>query len=217
MEQGTSSRRSSYDHYVRPYLFVMAMALAHCASNNSTPATNASSEHGTVHFFGVVKLPKPDLSHKGKIFSGVLIEADGGPTWVVSYEHDGLWEAFEGRRVEVTGERFVPQEQALVAAHVRVTKLSLERSDPTAKMTRFEEERTFDGKYFEYVWPEGTALAGEKWVRFVTNEGREFFLAHRPKDVQLDQPTTVHARVCEPSIYAARPGGEYLWVYDNPL
>lgn len=174
----------------------------------------APTPSGEVHLVGVLRIPKPERGNGKKIFSGVLIEPDGSPSWVASYESDGLWAAFDGRRVEIVGERYEPKDQALVAPHVRVKTLSLEHSDPNASMTRFGEEQTMQGKLVEYVWPEGTALAGEKWVRFVTTEGREFFLASKRPAVPLDQPMTVRARIVEPSPYSARPGGEYVWIYE---
>jgi hypothetical protein len=164
-----------------------------------------------VSFVAVVRLPAPDP--QGKTFRGVLLES-GSTTWVASYERDALWQAFEGLRVEVTGERYKPENQALVAPHIHVKTLTLEHSDTTAQITRFQAEQNLDGQFVEFVWPAGTKLAGEKTLRFVTTEGREFFLGGKLPDAPLGRPVSVRSRVFEPSPYAARPYGEYLWVYD---
>ena len=201
----------------RPSLLLPLLfgALTACASV-PPPGDGAASEataQRDLTFVAVVLLPAPD-SQKGKIFHGVLLQA-GGETWVASYERDALWEAFEGLRVEVTGEPYRPDHQALVARHIHVKTLSLEHSDTTAQITRFYAELTLEGKFVEFVWPPGTKLAGEKTVRFVTIEGREFFLGGKAQSAQpLGRSVTVRARIFEPSPYAALPFGEYLWISD---
>jgi hypothetical protein len=184
-----------------------------CASTSSAPGgvSSPASAPGDESFVAVVRLPAPDPL--GKVFRGVLLEA-GSTTWVASYGRDALWQAFEGLRVQVTGERYKPEGQALVAPHIRVKTLTLEHSDTTAQITRFQAEQTLDGQFAELVWPAGTKLAGEKTIRFVTIEGREFFLGGKPPDMPLGRAVSVRGRVYEPSPYAARPYGEYFWIYD---
>ncbi|HEX7604694.1 MAG TPA: hypothetical protein VF316_23910, partial [Polyangiaceae bacterium] len=199
----------------RPSLLLMLLLALGCASASPSSlggSASPASASEDVSFVAVVRLPAPD-TQKGKIFRGVLLEA-GGTTWVASYERDGLWEAFEGRRVEVTGERYQPENQALIAPHIRVKTLTLEHSDTTAQITRFQAEVTLEGQFVEFVWPADSKLAGEKTVRFATTEGREFFLGTKRPDAPLGRPVSVRGRVFEPSPYAARPYGEYLWVYD---
>lgn len=194
-------------------LLTLLLALG-CASASPVAAGSGAahpSAPGEVSFVAVVRLPAPEPL--GKTFRGVLLE-EGGTTWVASYERDELWKAFEGRRVDVTGIRYAPDDQALVAPHIHVSTLSLVHSDETAQVTRFQPEITLAGQFVEFVWPPGTKLAGEKTIRFVTTEGREFFLGGKRPDTPLGRSVSVRGRIFEPSPYAARPYGEYLWVYD---
>ncbi len=201
---------------VRAIFLAVALSLVPAAGcTKESPTANAPTT-SQVHFFGVLRVPAPDGDGEGKrkVFSGVLVEADGGPTWVASYESNALWKAFDGRRVEITGERYVPQDQALVAPHVRVKSLSLERSDPAAEFTRIEEETMIEGQLIEWTWPMGTKLAGEKMIRFTSAQGREFFIASKKPDVPIGKPCTVRARIVDPSPYNARPDGEWLWIFE---
>lgn len=200
----------------RPSLLLLLLLAIGCASASpaaSGGSASPASASDEVSFVAVVTLPVPDPQAKGKKFSGVLLEA-GGTTWVASYERDGLWQAFEGRRVQVTGQRYQPEDQALVAPHIRVKTLTLEHSDTTAQITRFSAEVTLEGQFVEVAWPAGSKLAGEKTIRFATTEGREFFLGAKLPDAPLGRQVTVRGRVFEPSPYAARPYGEHLWIYD---
>jgi hypothetical protein len=194
-------------------MFLFALGCASAPPSASGGSASPASASDEVSFVAVVTLPAAEPQGKGKIFRGVLLEA-GGTTWVASYERDGLWQAFEGRRVEVTGERYRPENQALVAPHLRVKTLTLEHSDTTAQITRFSAEVTLEGQFVEFVWPADSRLAGEKAIRFATTEGREFFLGAKRPDAPLGRPVTVRGRVFEPSPYAARPYGEYFWIYD---
>lgn len=192
---------------------LLALALTGCGASRSQ-APSAAPATSEVHFFGVVLVPIHQANATGKVFDGVLIQEDHGPAWVAAYRADALWRAFDKRRVEVRGTRYAPEYQALAAPHVRITTMSLETSDATAAYTRIADEASYDGRFEAWTWPEGTKLAGETWVRFSTGDGtRSFFLASdRPDASLLGAPVTVRGRLVEPSPYAARPTGEYLFV-----
>lgn len=152
----------------------------------------------------------------GKIFRGVLLEARDGKEWVASYERDALWRAFEGRTVDVVGLPFTPNDQALVNPHLHVRSLSVVDPKPDDELVRMSAEIVIEGRMESRTWPEGTKLAGETSTRFVTKDGREMFLANKV-DVSRGKDLRVRGRMVEPSPFAARPGGDYIWITDAIL
>jgi hypothetical protein len=138
-----------------------------------------------VHLVGVVHRAPPR----------VVLETGDGKTWTMSDSADPLLETFDGRRV-------------------RVKTLRLVGEDPAAPNVACGPETTLTGWFEEWQWPQGTKLAGEKALRFVTVDGRRFFVAPLPSEPPMGEPMTVRGRVVKPSPFLGGLPGELLWVYD---
>ena len=202
-------------------------AAAGCRGSSSSQPANATSKHVTggwapdapdartsaVHLVGVVRLPD-----EGGFHGVVLDTADGGGArWIVSYERDALLATFEGRRVEVDGERYEPAGEAVMGPHVRVGSLKLVQGERDAPWIAAHEERLLEGRFVEHAGgPPGSKLADERQTFFVTAAGEEMRVASAPPRGErwpLDEPVKVRARAVEPSpTYAASAADTYLWV-----
>lgn len=161
---------------------------------------------------GVVELPEP--SRTGKRFRGVLLHPETGPAWVLTYVADELWAVFAGRRVTVTGALFQPEGQALVARHLRPVSWRIEAPGPDDTIVEVGREQRLRGVFERQAQPAGSKLAGELTTRFVAEGGGSFLLAHAPEPLPLGRAVELRARPVEPSPFAARLGGPYLWVYE---
>jgi hypothetical protein len=150
----------------------------------------------------------------GKKFQGVWLERDDGEKWVIAYRPEGVWRPFEGKRVRVRGETYVPRGQAINATHFRVEWLAVARDDDkTQELVVVNVERAYSGSFEEFAWPAGSKLSGEKTTVF-SSEGKQYFLANRPETITLGKAVEVRAREVVPSPYVARPGGPFLWILD---
>lgn len=190
-------------------------APASTSEPGSGPTLAPSASAQALSFPATVRLPTEDEQGKGrKVFRGVVLERDDGSRWVASYVRDDLWQVFADRRVSVTGRRYVPEHQALVLPHIAVDTLSLGKPDPAVAFVSMGPERWIEGRFETTIWPEGTKLAGEKQTHFVATGGATFLLSRLPPDAPMGPPVRIRARSVEPSPFEARPGGDYLWVYE---
>lgn len=186
------------------------------APSTATSALRAPREPPeALSFEANVRVPTEDEQGKSrKVFRGVLLERDDGSRWVATYERDELWEAFAGRRVVVSGERYVPRDQSLINPHIRVNAWRLVKPGPDAPVHEVGPERTLEGRLEDETWPAGTKLEGEKTTRFLAVGGDRYLLAHVPAGTPHGRKLRVRARVVVPSPFDTRPGGDYLWIFD---
>lgn len=181
----------------------------------STPLLAAKDPVGKVRFEANVSVPtEAEQGKRRKIFRGVMLERDDGSRWVATYQRDELWEAFSGRRVVVSGERYIPRDQALINPHIRVDTWRLVKPGPDAPIHEVGPERTLVGRLEEETSPAGTKLAGDTTTRFLSAEGETYLLAHLPTGLPRGTRLRVRARVVVPSPFQTRLGGEYLWIFD---
>ncbi len=153
----------------------------------------------------------PDEPQQGKTFRGAWLELDGGEHWVIDYSPASPFRELRDQRVRVEGERYTPEGLALVAPHLRVTSLTaLARDAPYVWIGR---EQEVVGRFEDEVGARGTLLEGETIHDFVSADGKRYLLAHTPDPKPaLGQKVTLRVRLVEPSPYAQRLGGAYLWV-----
>jgi hypothetical protein len=168
---------------------LLALGLAACAAPRTQPPSD-------MHVVGVVRRAPPR----------VLLETGDGKTWALSETRDALLETFDGRRVDVVGAPDAPR--------LRVKTLRLVGQDPDAENVALGPETDLTGYFEEWTWPSGTKLAGEKALRFVTVDGRTFFVAPLPTEPPMGEPLTVRGRMVKPSPFLGGLPGEFLWVYD---
>jgi len=154
-----------------------------------------------------------DAKPGGKKFQGVWLVTKDGQRQVISYRPHGWWRAFEGRRVEATGEPYAPRGQAIAAQHFRVDKLRIVTPTPEDSLVSVSGELELHGAFKTHTWPAGTKLEGETMTVFAADDGTRYWLHHLPSPAPpLDSRVTVRAHQVEPSPFAARAGGRYLWV-----
>jgi len=161
---------------------------------------------------GVVRNHEPDPARSGKQFIGADLERDDGTRWVLGYGRDPLWQAFDGRRVEVHGEHFEPQNQALLAPHFRVHTLRV-IDERAGALQGFGAEQAMEGTIQRFAAPPNSKAAGFGLLELVEKNGKRWLLEYAPDDAPRGRPVTVRARPVEPSpTWAARVGGDYLWI-----
>jgi hypothetical protein len=116
--------------------------------------------------------------------------------------------------VQVTGERYQPEGQAIMAVHVRVHTLALVDDDGSAELVGLGPERELRGRFEERLVPDGAKGAGERYVVFVADGAEHLLASEPPPGMTLLAPATIRAREATMSPYVARRGGPYLWVLE---
>ena len=156
-----------------------------------------------------------------KAFQGVWLHTDDGRL-LVAYRSSPYWQAFEGRRVTVTGEDYQPRGQAIGAAHFRVEHLRVAdldfqnatKADMEMAIIELWAERTYRGRFVVEVIPPGSKLSGTSFTWFISEGGERFLKYDQQRSVPLDKPVVIRARQVEPTPFIARLGGPYLWIVD---
>jgi hypothetical protein len=182
-------------------------------SATAQPAASAGAAEETLRLEGVVRLSPDTRAPPQKSFAGALFEAADGTVYVISYDADSPYHELRDQRVQVEAVRYTPIAQALLMPHLRVVAMKLAKPAPGPSLVEVGAERRIAGRFEERVFPEGSKLAGEKWLELVADDGARFSIQRLPAArPALGQPVTVTAHPVEPSPFVARPGGAYLWV-----
>lgn len=152
----------------------------------------------------------------GKRFQGVwLVPEDGSERMVIAYRPDPWWQTVDGRTVDVDGETYQPEGQAIGAIHFRVRELRVVDPTPEDQLIIIRGKREFSGQFTTHTWPAGTKLEGEKSTVFVSDAGTQYWMeTYLDPAPPMDERVTIEALEVEPSNFVARPGGPYLWVVD---
>jgi len=195
-----------------------ANAPASAPAPSTTPAslpTSAALARPQESFEATVQIdPKPG----DKAFQGVWLAREDGERWVIAYRAEPWFQPFEGQRVRVTGERFIPEGQAIMAPHFRVDTLRRVdegKADPSASpVIGLGPEQQLEGVFEDRVGAPGTKLEGEPYRVFTASGGESFLLSHAPEDAQPGRRVLIRARAVELSPYMARRGGPTLWVLE---
>lgn len=174
-----------------------------------------ATPEGTMSLEGTVRVDRDeaDGTHR-KRFLGALLEQDDGTTWVLTYRAESPFHELRDHRVRVEGTPYAPQHQALMARHLRVTSMKADPHESGVRVAQIFGEERLTGRFEEHTFPEGTKLAGERWIRFVDTGGTAFFLSHGDGRPLLGETVTVVAHREKPSPFLALPGGPYLWILD---
>lgn len=188
-------------------------------TQHSTQAADPGSETdgqqrvaGKIESFRATLRIDDEAGHKG--FQGVWLERAGGERLLIAYRPHGYWKPFAGHEVKVTGQRYVPAGEAVMAEHFRVHTLSIDPKKMT-DLVRVETERVFEGKVEERTMEPGTKLAGETLTFFVATDGTSYSFVHRLDEMPpVGKSVRVRARVVEPTPFITRLGGPYLWLIE---
>lgn len=203
----------------RPGL-LLSVATAACGPASSTdptppepqPATAPAQQPAAESFEATVEI---DANPGRKGEQCVRLVRDDGERWIVTYRPEAWLQPFAHKRVRVTGERYTPPGQALMAPHYRLRTIALLESQlmrSDALLASAGEEQTLTGAFSQKVGEPGTKLEGEPYTVFTTADGRAYLLANEPEGARPGETQTIHAREVELSPYMARRGGPTLWV-----
>jgi hypothetical protein len=188
-------------------------ASSQAAAPPSKAAASADSDPERVTT-GVLRFQDAIPSESGKQFVGAELERDDGTRWVLAYGRDSIWKAFDGRRVEVRGTRYAPEDQALVAPHFRVETLRVV-DDKAGPLSGFGAERELKGIIRRFEAKPNSKAAGFGLHELVEAGGKRWLLESSPPDAPMNRAVTVRARPVEPEWrWAARVGGDYLWILE---
>jgi hypothetical protein len=187
----------------------MAAALSGCATSQPRPESQSIS--------GVLDVAKPvapqDPEYQAKQFLGVRLRTGDSYPYILSYQADALWRAFDGKRVVVTGERYEPAGQALIGPHFRPSSWRLENPGDADTLVGVGPEETLRGTFKHHSWPAGSKLAGETDVAF-SSRGESYQLMNAPEPLPFDRTVEVKARRVEYSRFVSRAAVSMLWVYE---
>lgn len=189
---------------------VEAPAKASAAPVTSARPDKPDAKDGMEAFDATLRI---DAAPGGKAFQGVWLERDDGSRWLIAYRAYGYWKPFEGKRVRVSGQRYLPQGQSMAGQHFRVETLT---ADPNAmtEFVRVAAERTFYGTFEQEMMPVGSKMAGTAIDAF-SSAGVRYQLANVPKDKPAPgTKARVTAREVERSPFMAHTGGKHLWIID---
>jgi hypothetical protein len=149
--------------------------------------------------------PKPG----GKRFQGVWLVREGLPKLLVDYRRRSLWLAFEGKAVEVQGEPYEPEGQAIQAPHFRVHGLTLSDAEAATSWIGFGPEQELEGRFELREGEPGSKSEGVSTLVFVTSESSWEVLNPEPA---MEGTASVKARSVDRSATAAHATGPALWV-----
>jgi len=202
------------------FLLAVVLSAEGCAASAPTPERqpqdgDARPSAGPVETGrGVLRVRDADPARSGKQFIGAELERDDGERWVLDYGREPLWQAFDGRRVEIDGRRYQPEGQALIATHFRVETLRVAGSRDGA-LLGFGPERQLEGSFLGHTVELGSKAEGMRVVEFVEASGARWMLERTPSTPPEGRAVAIRARRVEPNwSWAARMGGEYLWVLE---
>jgi len=164
---------------------------------------------GLIRFTATVRI---DQEPGSKRLQGVYLARDDGESWVVAYRPHPWLVPFEGREVEVTGETYVPEGQALLATHFRLETLRL--VDPLCGVDPIAlgPITVLEGRLVARSGEPGTKSEGQGWtVLEVAGVDHELF---NPSAVGEEDGAeiVVRARPVERSPVVTHRDGRWLWV-----
>ena len=151
-----------------------------------------------------------DAEPSGKRFQGVWLTQDDGTKWLVAYRPDPLWRVYEGHPVQVTGQPYTPEGQAISASHLRVETLVVVGEQAVVDPRGFGPEQTLQGRFERRSGEPGSRSEGATWSVFVVEAGLTYSILN-PSAVR-DDATSVRARVVERSPFVAHRGSLTLWL-----
>jgi len=200
---------------------VLVLAIASCAA--SPPAsTRPAQSSGPAHTERVERfeaLLTIDEKPGAKKFQGVWLEREDGERFVVSYRVHPWFEGFAGHRVKVTGERYEPKGQAIMAPHFRVHTLEIAgdpKEAPMPSVLRLGAETKLRGEFEVRTVSSGAKGAGERYQVFVSDAGTTYYVTGSIEPGLMGKQVDIVGRESEPSpFYAAMRGGRYLWLIDQ--
>jgi len=163
---------------------------------------------------GTVHARLYDASASGKQFLGATIETSDAKIWVIDYEEQSPFHAFDCRQVIAFGEPYRPKGQYLIGGRGGKT---LEHFHPSCVRLV---EGPDDAQLFEVGAPYnlrgrfqlGPADTGESMLSFVTEKGEVFVVANEPAGVRMNISLQVSAYPVQLSPALQRPPERYLWI-----
>lgn len=190
---------------------VIACGVRAPVTSQADPEQSAEEVRVDQGFEAVVQV---DAEPGGKKFQGVWLEREGGARWVVAYRPEGWLVGFQGRKVQVTGETYAPEGQAIAATHFRVETLRVaEAGRGLGPLLAVGPERALVGEFKRRTVSRGAMNEGQQYLTFAAEGGATYLIEGASAEVREGVPVRIVARVVEPDwSYTARRGGDYIWV-----
>lgn len=186
----------------------LLLALA-CTPRSTVPVVEPvmSEVDGVRELTGTLRV---DAEPGARRFQGVWLEAvDGSARWLLAYRLEPWAVGMDGASLRVVGRTWTPDpsEQHVQAEHLRL--VSAHTSDRLAPTPWVElgESTTWQGRFRDTVWEQGTKLEGEHQLLFVASEGSWPVWGGLPEGAALDVDGALTGRLATPSPVNAGPGG----------
>ena len=191
------------------------------ASSRGGATTPRTQPEGSVE--GVVRVSKEaDSEERRLVFRGVQIDRQGEKPLVVSYSADDLWRDFDGKRVWVRYNTYVPRGRSIGGEHAHVSELWVADESTANLYTGFGATKKMRGELREISGEKGSKSEGEKILVFVDAAGTSHQVLNQPlgddgKPARSGSVMVV-ARSVELSRFAAHLGMPAVWVgaVDSP-
>jgi hypothetical protein len=165
---------------------------------------------------GVVRAHRYDPTAKGKQFLGAAVEGEDGTIWVIDYEEQSPFHAFDGHHVVAYGEPYDPgpESQHLVEwgegkdpRHFRVATMRHAGAMVAAELVEIGPGHRISGHLGREVTD-----PRESTLSFVSEKGDSFLVANDPAGAILGRNVEVWAYPVQMSPTAKRLLGQYLWI-----
>ena len=200
--------------YICASLLMLAVLLGCQGPQSAAPPPEPPAPAHLETFSAVVRVARASEEPAGKGFRGVDLERDDGQRWVASYEPHGFFRELDGHRVTVSGVRHEPPGGARGVQHFKVHEIRV-APETGAFVVRVGPEQQLRGYFEVREMPEGTKLAGEKILYFVS-DGTSYIVGGEAPAAAPDETLTITARAIEMSPHVAHLGGPRLWVMPRP-
>lgn len=145
----------------------------------------------------------------------VWFEPVEGERWILTDRPEPWLVTFDGAQVEITGERYTPQDRSGQAPQFRIFTIARVDEGMSANLVKVGPEIELKGRFEVDIGEPGTKSEGERTLDFVAEDGRGF-MVHNLADDQLGAPAGrsvgIRAREVELSPYAAHRTGPRVWV-----
>lgn len=157
----------------------------------------------------------------GKRLQAVTLEPETGAIkeYIIDYRATGWWRPFEGQRVIVTGEHWIPdpESQQVMTEHFTVDTLvvapAANNMIRTPIYSKLGPQKTWVGHFESAAGEPGSKQADDRWTVFVDTAGtRHRVVSGDPAAKHFGKQRQIVARALTASKYAAHSGEPMLWI-----
>jgi hypothetical protein len=161
---------------------------------------------------GIVRARRYNPDGEGKQFLGAAIECADGRVWLIAYDEQSPFHAFDGCEVVASGEPYEPSGQVLIGwngemvGHFRVATMRSVAARAEAEIEEVGPERHLSGRFESQK-----SDTGESMLLFISGSD-SFSVANDPPGVEVGPRLDVVAYPVRLSQSRRNASRTYLWI-----